>query len=91
MYARSKIDRIRSKISKETTTGQALQIEPNIESQGLFVPEISPLQWKFIFRACATGSGSNEVENMKGQLTGLELSFQTNVESLDQSVLRLWT
>ena len=27
--------------------------------------EISPIQWKFNFRACATGSGSNEVENMK--------------------------
>ena len=27
----------------------------------------------------------------KGQLTGLELSFETNVESLDQSVLKLWT
>ena len=28
---------------------------------------------------------------MKGQLTGLKLSFETNVESLDQSVLKLWT
>ena len=27
----------------------------------------------------------------KGPLTGLELSFETNVVSLDQSVLKLWT
>ena len=74
-----------SKILKGTLTVHAIQFEFNIESLSQIVYEISNLQRKSIFRACATGNWSIEAKNIfqKGQ----KISLGLNIKSLGHSIL----